>query len=814
MLLKPYTVLDFTDDRGEIGPMLLGDLGADVIRVELKAGSASRRIEPLHPRDSSDLKSLSFRAFNRNKRSIVLDPLAQDDQAALSALIRRADFLFESWPASPLAAFNQQVDSVQAINPQIIHVRLSPFGDTGPYAELVANDLVIAAMGGPVALQGDEDRAPLRLSVPQVWRHAGVEAAAGAMAAFHKRLHSGQGQFVDVSAQCVMTWTMLNAMDAAAIQGFDFERSGGKFNAGATRFSIIHPTTDGHIVAIPSSQVILGCLPWMIEDGVAQPELADLDWEAYDQNLSNPDHSPLNVYQGVELCQAFFRLHTKQELFEFGLANNITLAPVNTLRELLALTHMQSRAYWSDIDLGDQTDIQAPGLWAKSNIPVMSLRRPPPGLGEHSEEIRTELQESTATRTLNETFHAPDQDLQKLPFDGIHVADFAWVGVGPISAKYLADHGARVVRIESESRPDVLRGNVPFKDNEPGIDRSQFFGDFNTSKESITLDMKSPQAIDIAKEIIKKSDVMIESFAPGAITRMGLDYAQVRELNPQIIMISTCLMGQTGPAAQLAGYGYHAGAIAGFYEVIGWPDRAPNGPWVAYTDTIAPRFISILLAAALDHRRRTGEGCYMDVAQIETALHFLAPELLDLQVTGHGATRLGNRSRFAAPQGCYPCHGEDNWCAIAIDSHTQWQALCDVIGRGDLALAEHLTSAAGRIAAHDKIDEAISEWTKQHTAQEVMSQLQQVGVPAGRVQRSSDLLRDPQYQHRQFYREHEHTVMGRVPYAGHQYSIQGYNNGARGPAPALGQHSFEILSDYLGFDDTAIAEAYASGAVT
>ena len=302
---------------------------------------------------------------------------------------------------------------------------------------------------------------------------------------------------------------------------------------------------------------------------------------------------------------------------------------------------------------------------------------------------------------------------------------------------------------------------------------------------------------------------MIESFAPGAMQRMGLTYDKLIEHNPGLIMISTSLMGQTGPASSLAGFGYHAGAIAGFYEVTGWPDLGPNGPWVAYTDTIAPRFISALLAAALDHRRRTGRGSYFDLAQIETALQFLAPELSDLQENGYPAGRMGNRSRFAAPQGCYPCAGEDEWCAIAIDTQEQWQALCaelELQRVADLSLEE-------RQIRHDEIDALISRWTKPKDRYQVMEQLQALGVPAGVVQRSKDLLVDPQYTHRGFYRWIEHPEMGEVPYAGHQYTVQGYDNGPRGPAPCLGADSFAVLSEVLGLGDEQIAAAYASGAI-
>ncbi|MFU8817377.1 MAG: CaiB/BaiF CoA transferase family protein [Pseudomonadales bacterium] len=806
-MLESYGVLDFTDERGEIGPMLMGDLGADVIRVEPPAGSRARFSGPVLRDGPEDLRSLSFRAYNRNKRSLVLDPQSAVDRAALEELLRRSDFVFESWPASPLAEFGIDFERARALNPNIVYVRLSPFGAEGPRSHYRGNDLVIAAMGGPVSLQGVRDRAPVRLSVPQAWRHAGVEAAVGAMAAHWRRLRTGSAQYVDLSAQSAMTWTMLNSMGAFAIQGADFQRGGG-FNTGTTQFDLVFPCADGFVVALPTSKVILGCLPRMIEDGIADATLREIDWQQYDLNIRDPEAKPLNIHQGAALCRAFFARYTKQQLFEFGLGADITLAPVNTLAELLALEHLRSRDFWAPLELPGGASLRTPGLWAKSSPPALAIRRSAPALGADGSNIRAELRQPAAVKA----WPAPDGD-DALPFAGLTVADLSWVGVGPISAKFLADHGARVIRIESETRPDVLRGNVPYKDGIPGLDRSQFFGDFNTSKQSITLDLKLPEAIDIARQIIARADVLIESFAPGVIGRMGLGYEEVRELNPGLIMVSTCLMGQTGPAAELAGYGYHAGAIAGFYEVTGWPDRPPSGPWVAYTDTIAPRFIAFLLAAALDHRRRTGEGCWFDVAQIEASLHFLAPELLDLQVNGRAATRMGNRSAVAAPQGCYPCAGEDAWCAIAVDHDDQWRTLCRAMGRPDLAASTALASHVGRLAAHDAIDAAIAEWTSTLPPADVMVRLQAVGVPAGVVQRSRDLLADPQYAARGFYRYLEHPVMGRIPYAGHPYLIAGYDNGPLRPAPTLGQHSFEILSEFLGLDDEAVGMAYAKGAV-
>ena len=804
-LLDPYLILDFTDDRGEIGPMLLGDLGADVIRVETPGGSEARRCPPFVDSDREDLRSLQFLAFNRNKRSIVLDPATPDDCAILERLIERADYLFESG-RTLAAAYNIDIEDAQAINNRMVHVRLTAFGNDGPHADLVSNDLTIVSMAGPVALQGQAERPPIRLSVPQVWRHAGTEAAAAALVAHRRMQTTGKPQFVDLSAQCAMTWTMLNGMAAKAIQGFEFERAGSLLTQVGGTVELVHPTADGYIVAIPHRPVLQGCTEGLIEDGIVGDTWRDRDWAAFDAEMLEPELMWRNLSEGIDICRAFFSKHGKHELFEYGLNHDCTLAPVNTLAELLALPHMKARDYWWSLTLPDGGEIDAPGLWAKPSAFDLTIQRGAPALNEHGEEIRRELGQARNRLPMDDISDA-------LPFDGIRVADFSWVGVGPISTKYLADHGATVIRVESEGRPDGLRGHVPFKDNEPGWNRSQFFGDFNTSKRSLALDMKTVVGMDLARKLIVNSDVLIESFAPGAITRMGLGYEDVRKLNPSLIMVSTCLMGQTGPAASIAGYGYHAASIAGFFEVTGWPDLEPCAPWLAYTDTIAPRFISILLAAALDHRRRTGEGSYIDVAQLETALHFLAPELLDLQVNGHAATRMGNRHRFCAPQGVYPCTGDDQWCAIGIDTDDQWQSLCNVIGQPGWATDPAYASHSARHRRHDVIDEAITRWTRERDKFTAMEILQSASIPAGAVQNSGNLLEDAQYEHREFYQYLDHVEMGRVPYAGHQYRISAYDNGPRAPAPCIGEHSFEVLSQVMGLTDEEIAEAYASGAI-
>ena len=260
-----------------------------------------------------------------------------------------------------------------------------------------------------------------------------------------------------------------------------------------------------------------------------------------------------------------------------------------------------------------------------------------------------------------------------LPFEGIKVADFSWVGVGPITMRYLADYGATVVRIESIQRPDFLRLGAPFRDREPGINRSGFFANYNGGKLGASLDLKHPKALDVAKRFIAWADVVAESFTAGTIERLGLGYEAAREVNPGVIYFSSTNQGQTGTYRMQPGFGTQLVSLAGFTQIIGWPDGEPCGTYGAYTDFISPRYGAALLAAALDRRRKTGEGMRIDLSQLETGLQFLAPLLLDYTANGRVAGRVGNRSPCAAPHNAYPCAGDDRWCVITVLDDAQWR---------------------------------------------------------------------------------------------------------------------------------------------
>lgn len=804
-MLSPYRVLDLTDNRAALGPMLLADLGADVIKVEQPGGSAARREGPLAPGLDATMASLAFHAYNRNKRSVEIDFDSPAGREAFLQRVASAEFLFENEPPGAMAARGLGFDDLLRVNPRLVYVATTPFGQDGPYAKSLATDLTLAAMGGMMALNGDADRAPVRVTVPQTWRHAAVESANGALIAHHLRERTGEGRFVDVSVQASVFWTGLQAMIAHAIQGRDIERAGTLLQLGPTlNLKIVYDCADGLVVLLANGSTMPTLVPWMAAEGVV-PEswVSDEDWPRFDLNFLTGQPTTHTYDEVVERISAWVAKYTKQQLLERGLAAGVTIVPVTTVADVLAFGHLQERKFWNEHELAPGWTIRAPGPFVKATARPPVVVRGTPRPGQHTAELLAE-----SARSPRPLAHRPG-----LPLDGLKVADFAWIGVGPITGKYLADHGANVVRVESTSPPDRLRVLGPFRDGVSGANRSQFFGAFNTSKRSLSLSLKHPAAQEIAKKLIAWADVVLESFTPGTMADLGLGYDLAKQLNPSVIYASTCLMGQTGPAAPLAGYGYHAAAISGFYEITGWPDRPPSGPFTAYTDTVAPRFLATALLASIDHRNRTGQGQYIEQAQMESALHFLAPELLDYQVSGTIPTRAGNDSPFAAPHGAYPCAGDDEWCAIAIETEAQWRALQSLLCDQPWVMEPAYATLGGRLAHRREIDEHLARWTRPQEPLVVMQRLQAAGVPAGFVQRSSDLMHDPQLAHRNFFRPLDHPEMGIVPYEGHQFRISGYDNGPRFASPCLGEHSIEVLTGELGLNDDELAELLASGAI-
>ena len=393
----------------------------------------------------------------------------------------------------------------------------------------------------------------------------------------------------------------------------------------------------------------------------------------------------------------------------------------------------------------------------------------------------------------------------KLPLADLKILDFSWVGVAPITVKYLADHGATVIRVESHARLDVVRLGPPWHEGKAGIERSQFYASYNTSKYGLALDLGKAEARDIARRLAAWADVVVESFTPHVMRGWGLAYEDLRRVNPRLVMLSTCLQGQTGPHAEYPGFGQLMAALSGFYQVSGWPDRAPAPPYGAYTDFIVPRLAATVLLAAIDHQRRTGEGQYIDLSQFEASLHFLAPALLDHELAGTVATRAGNRSDHAAPHGAYPCAGDDRWIAVSVRGDREWRVFCEVLRRPEWLDDRRFTSHADRVAAADALDAMIAQFTRPEDARELMDRLQSAGIAAGVVQSALDLHADPVLAGWGFFQWLEHPARPPAPYEGHALRLDETPGKLRHAAPTLGEHTALVLREILDFSEEEIA---------
>ena len=401
-------------------------------------------------------------------------------------------------------------------------------------------------------------------------------------------------------------------------------------------------------------------------------------------------------------------------------------------------------------------------------------------------------------------------------FEGVKILDFTWVGVGPITIKNLADHGAFVIHVESHTKPEALRVSGPFKDRELDINKAAFMANYNSSKYGISLNLNKEKGRELVRRFLLewKPDIIAESYAPRAMEKWELDYEHVKEIRPDIIYYSACQQGHFGPHRHFAGFGQMASSLGGYAHITGWPDRMPAIPYGAYTDFISPFFGSIALVAALDYRRKTGKGQYLDLSQLECGQQFLAPALMDYALTGREICRMGNRYPHAAPHGIFPCKEEETWCCIAVFTEEEWETFCDVIGNPGWSKNAKFQTLFDRKQNEEELEQLVAGWTNKFTPIEVMTMMQAKDVPAGVVHPPSGLYEDPQLAHRDFFVKLNHTEIGPHHYDGLTFNLSKTPGKLRMPAPCLGEHNEYIYKDILGLNDDEIGDLLVEGVIT
>jgi len=798
-LLEGLRVLDLTDESGWLAGKILADMGAEVWKLEPIGGDRAGRRGPWLGGIADPERSLAWLAHNTSKRGAELD-LARQRERFLE-LIRRSDVLLESFAPGQLARLGLDYTALCRANPRLVHCAITPFGQTGPRAHWRGGDLIAVAMGGNLAQTGDPDRPPVRCSMPSAYYHAAPEAAIGVLMALYAREDSGRGQFVDVSLQEVQLRTLLSAI--GQVGGGAPPRKRGGPMSGRTRE--IWQARDGNISyglrggpsRIPNLKATVA---YMHEHGMAPQWLLDYDWANYDYgSLSDEEIARLEGAFG-----AFFASRGMRELYTEALKRRILLAPCNDAREITEHAQLRDRGLFVRVEyphLGAM--LEQPDFFAKLRNGRIAIRSRAPRIGEHQAELEALLASPPPGATATDG-RAPGQI-----FEGLRVLEIGSGAAGPVSTSYLAEHGARVIRIESSERPDFLR--ELFRSPKFGLDGAAMFILLNANKETIALNLKHPDGVKLAEKLVQWADVICENYAAGVLEKLGLGHERVRELNPRAVMASGCLFGQTGPQRSYPGFGGQGSAISGFNHLTGWPDGMGYGPAGTITDSLAPRFIAAAMVGALWRRRRTGQGESIDCAQIETAVYCLSEIVARFSANGEVQGRIGNHSEQCAPHSVYPARGDDRWIAINCPGEAEWSALVGAMGTPEWAKESRFVSNASRLANQAELDEKLGEFTRASDPHELAEELQRAGVPAAPVQDANDLIADPQLAERGHFVRLKHVHLGEMVFerAGMRFS-EGSGE-LRTPGPNLGEHTRAILSE-LGLSGAEIERLVAARA--
>ncbi|MGB5758661.1 MAG: CoA transferase [Acidimicrobiales bacterium] len=776
-MLGPYRVLDLTDQRGWFAGFLLAQLGADVVLAEPEGGW-----------DRGDV----HRSYNRGKRSIVVG-----DEATLADLAAGADVVFHN------DGFSLPVDlaAMRAANDQLITVHITPWGATGPKAEWRASDLTLFASSGQLAVTGDSDRPPVRISIPQAWLHGASQAAVAALVALEHRARIGVGQHVDLSVQQAVCETALSAILYAPAGLEEVQREAGGVRSGTLLLRTIYACKDGHVVITVSFGPMIGpmfgrFMDWMYEEGFCDEATLNKNWVDFALQLQTGEETVEEIERVMDLIAQFARTKTKAEIQERGLRDSLLVCPVNDLGDVLESPQLADRAFWDEID-----GVRHPGRLVLASASPLSPLGPAPDVDQHRAElIGPENRNVAGVASIG--VNTADGMAKDRPLAGLKVVDLAWVAAAPLATKILAHWGASVIRVESQNRPCLLRGALGHRDDIADQENAIAWHSTNANKKTIALDLSKPEAREVVRDLVAWGDVVVESFTPGTMAGWGLGYEDLRAVNPDVIMLSSCVMGQTGPFKDFAGFGNMAASVAGFFDITGWPDRGPAGPYLAYTDYCAPRFTVCALLAAVDHRRRTGQGQYLDFSQMESAIHLLAPTIVGMQAGGERRSRRGNEDDDMAPHGVFAVHGDDQWIAIAVQDDEQWRSLAGEMRRPDLADLD----AAGRRARSVELDQVVGDWVAKQNGRGLAYRLQAHGINAHHVQNSSGCIDDPQLAHRRHFQWVPHQAVGRALVDGVPYTLSAAQNGFEWAGPTYGEHFMEVLTGVLGYDMDRVSE--------
>jgi len=787
--LTGLRVLDLTGRMGGYCGLLLANLGADVLLIEPPGGDPMRREGPFKHDIPHGERSLSFAAYHTNKQGLVLNLEDANGSQRFCELAVNADVVIEDKPYGYLDQLGLGYGDLQRINPVLVMTSISGFGRTGPYREFRAPNIVAFAMGGLMNLCGHPGQEPLMGPCDVAYHLGSVHAAFGTMAALLNRLATGAGDHVDVSLHDVFAADpFLRIMSRYSVTGEV-------------------PVRSGH------SQSTTVAETYQCQDGYARIFVNQPDhWRRFVDWLGKPsellDAKLENVQSRFPLRSVIDRLveartlnYPVKKFFEEFQSNRLAAAPINAPSGYAYDEQTRHRGYFAEIDHPGLGRHRFPGDPYKFSASPWRIARGAPLLGAWGDQVPEPF-------TGRSNWHAgaaaaiDSSAPKRKPLEGIRVISFPTGIVGPALAGLLADQGAEVISIEAGR---LLRSP------QRGA-RWQIASDLEANRERkrIALDMKNPEGVELAKQLIAKSDVVAENFSARVMASWGLDYPRVKQLRPDIIMASLQAFGQTGPRRDYVSFGPILMAYSGMTYL--WRDpriaRPGAGSQTAFPDYIAPSYGAVAIIAALHHRARTGEGQYIDISQAETAASMIGPAFLELIVNGREPEPQGNFSATASPHGAYRCKGDDRWCVISIADQAEWIRFCENIGHREWLADARFADHAARVAHRAELDAAIATWTAQYTPHQLMIMLQRDGFAAGVVQTAEDLYRDPHLRERGLAREVHHREIGWMTRAGPTARLSHNRIVADGPAHVAGEDNEMVLGEILGLSAQAIRGLY------
>jgi crotonobetainyl-CoA:carnitine CoA-transferase CaiB-like acyl-CoA transferase len=849
-ILAGLRVIEIADERAEYCGLLLAGLGAEVIKIEPPEGNATRRIGPFLGDEPGLERSLFFWNYNRNKKSVVLDLRERPAQEHLLRLLDGADILLDASCGALNEALGLDHAALNARFPALVTARMTPFGDDGPWKDFKGSDLIHLALGGPMMNCGYDPDPNLEYDTPpiapQIWHAyhiAGEQMATGIIAALIHRERSGEGQDVSVAIheavsknpeQDLMYWVMRRV----PLWRLTCRHA----SEGPNHSPSICHTKDGrwfitHGMGARDLKNLVPLLSKYNAQADLQPPAPEVDLRARQvPGTAGSDEARSHM---LDVVQRFVRAWTYKDMpWREAQDAGLLWAPLRKPHENAVDEHWLTRKTFAEIEHPEfgRSFLYPTSKWL-SNKTSWQVGRRAPLLGEDTEAVlREQVRRPRVPASPRKVENPRLSALHNKPFplQGIRIFDFAWFLASAGGTRFLAAMGAESYKVEWKDNPDTrLAGMAPVGGRAardaatgplPGVKDPDMGGNFlnkNSGKRGMSLNIRHPKGLEIAKDMIRICDVVAEGFSPGVLQRLGLGYDVMKSIRPDIIYIQQSGMGAHGTYGRMRTVGPVAAAFGGQAEMSGLPEPAMPVSWgYSYLDWMGAYGYALALLGAIYHRERTGEGQWIDASQCESGIFLTGATILDWAANGHVFRRYGNRSPYkpAAPHGAYRCAGKDRWIAIACFTEEEWRALARVAERGDWLDDRRFARLENRLQHQDALDAAVEAWTRTQDRYDCMMKLQKAGVPAGVCQNAEDRVdTDSQLRHLKWLTEVTGTKIGTWPVYEIPMKLSKTPAYIGGPinrgAPCYGEDNLYVLTELLGRSPSEVERLAEEGVI-